>query len=99
MKTSGIILVMLLFFAPLIYGSAEKIDLNTATEKELISLPGIGREIAKRIIEYREIKGGFKNKEELTNVKGIGEKRFAAIKELVVIKDRESSQGGKETPK
>ncbi len=98
MKVSGIILVMVLFFTPLAYG-IEKMDLNTATEKELISLPGIGREIAKRIIEYRETKGGFKNKEELTNVKGIGEKRFAAIKELIMVKDKETPQGKKETAK
>ncbi len=97
-KASGIILILVLFVLPYSYG-IEKIDLNTATEKELIGLPGIGREIAKRIIEYREAKGGFKNKEELTNVKGIGEKRFSAIKDLIMVKERESSLGNKQTAK
>lgn len=98
LKASAIIVIIVFFIAPLAYG-IEKTDINTATEKELIRLPGIGREIAKRIIEYREAKGGFTNIEELTNVKGIGEKRFTAIKGLILVKDKETSAVNKNTVK
>jgi len=63
----------------------EKVDINKATEKELMSLPGIGPEIAKKIIEYREAKGGFKRVDELMNVKGVGEKRFETIKDKITV--------------
>ncbi len=58
----------------------DKININTATEKQLDSLPGIGPGTAKRIIEYREKHGDFKYIDELMNVKGIGEKTFDEIK-------------------
>jgi competence protein ComEA len=48
-------------------------------------LPGIGEQIAKNIIDYRNQYGAFSTKEELKNVKGIGEKKFEQIKELVSI--------------
>lgn len=62
---------------------AAKVDLNTATQDQLESLPGIGPAMAKRIQEYREANGGFKRIEDLMNVKGIGEKKFLRLKELV----------------
>ena len=63
-----------------------KWNINTATEEELDeNLPGIGPVIAKRIVEYRETYGGFSSVEELMNVSGIGEKRFAALKDLVTV--------------
>ena len=62
-----------------------KININIASKDELTSLPGIGDVIADRIIEHR--KGSrFNSIEDIQNVDGIGEKKFASIKELVTVK-------------
>ena len=62
------------------------IDLNTALEKELIILNGIGESMAKKIIDYR-IKTPFKNIQELMNIKGIGIKKFDKIKNQIKVED------------
>ena len=62
-----------------------KINLNTATAAQLDTLPGIGTAYATRIIDYRTQHGGFKSIEELKNVKGIGDKTFEKLADLVTI--------------
>jgi competence protein ComEA len=64
--------------------SSNLININTATESELCSLPGIGPSLAKRIIEYRT-SHYFSSIEEIKNVKGIGEKKFEKIKNLITV--------------
>ncbi|HBN09196.1 MAG TPA: DNA-binding protein [Cyanobacteria bacterium UBA8530] len=54
----------------------ECFSLNSATLAELDALPGIGPGLARDILAYREIHGGFRSLEELKEVDGIGEKRF-----------------------
>lgn len=61
------------------------IDLNSADERELTVLPGIGEVLAQRILTYREEIGSFSSVEELLNVEGIGEKRFEEILDLITI--------------
>jgi len=61
------------------------ININFASLSELVQLPGIGNVIAQTIIDYRNKYGQFKSKEELINVKGIGEKKFEKIKDLISI--------------
>ncbi len=56
------------------------VDLNTATKKELVALPGIGETTAESIVLYRKEHGGFATNEELMKVKGIGEKKFLKLK-------------------
>lgn len=63
----------------------DRININTATAEELTALPGIGETIAKRIIEYREKSGDFLNIEEIMEVNGIGEGKFEAIKDMIVV--------------
>ncbi len=56
------------------------VNINTASQDELASLPNIGASKAQAIIDYRKANGGFKNLEEIKKVKGIGEKTFEKIK-------------------
>ena len=56
------------------------IDLNRATAKELERLPGIGPQIAARIVAYREQNGAFKRVEDITKVRGIGPKTLERLR-------------------
>ena len=51
-----------------------KVNINTATESELTTIPGIGKVKAKSIIEYREQNGNFKSIDELKEINGFGAK-------------------------
>jgi len=64
----------------------KKVDLNTATKTELMSLPGIGEAMAERIMLYREENKSIKKIDELKKVKGIGEKKFEKLKPYIEIK-------------
>jgi competence protein ComEA len=69
-------------------GSADPsalVNLNSATPAELEELPGIGPTLAEAIITERERRGGFRSVNELRDVRGIGEKRFADLKDKVTI--------------
>lgn len=66
-------------------GGNDKVNLNYADRKELEELPGIGPTLAGRIMAYREEKGSFRSVEELKQVAGIGEKKFAELHDLVEI--------------
>lgn len=61
------------------------ISLNQSSSSTLEDLPGVGPALAGRIVDWREANGGFKTKEDLLNVAGIGEKLFSSIKELVTL--------------
>ena len=61
------------------------VNLNTATQAQLESLPGLGPKVAERILEYRQKNGAFKKVEDLMNVKGIGEKSFLKLKPLITV--------------
>ncbi|HHY76336.1 MAG TPA: competence protein ComEA [Firmicutes bacterium] len=65
-------------------GPSYPINVNTATQKELEALPGIGPVLARAIIDYREKAGPFRKVEELLNVSGIGEKILARISPYLV---------------
>jgi len=62
-----------------------RISLNQSSALELEQLPGVGPALAGRIVDWREANGGFKKKEDLLNISGIGDKLFAGIKDEVVL--------------
>ena len=65
--------------------SSSQISLNQASSSQLEDLPGVGPALAGRIIDWRVANGGFKAKEDLLNVAGIGDKLFASFKDLVTL--------------
>jgi competence protein ComEA len=66
-----------------------KVDINEAGVAELAKLPGIGEQVAKRIVAYREENGPFEKAEELMNVRGIGEKSFLKLQPHVTLGDKD----------
>lgn len=82
-----LIVVALILFAGG-YVTAEedaRININTATEDELLSLKGIGLKKANAIIAYRGENGPFAKVEDIKNVKGIGDKIFEMIKDQITV--------------
>ncbi|WP_316740072.1 ComEA family DNA-binding protein [Streptomyces sp. MK7] len=62
---------------------AAPVSLNTATAEQLETLPGVGPVLAQHIIDYRTQHGGFRSVDELRQVSGIGDRRFADLRSLV----------------
>ncbi|WP_214108904.1 ComEA family DNA-binding protein [Acrocarpospora catenulata] len=59
------------------------LSLNSATAAQLEELPGVGEVLAGRIIDYRDSRGGFQSVEQLREISGIGERKFAELKDKV----------------
>jgi competence protein ComEA len=62
---------------------ATPVPLSTATVDQLDALPGVGPVLAQHIVDYRSQHGGFRSVDELRQVNGIGERRFADLRNLV----------------
>ncbi|MGW2084398.1 helix-hairpin-helix domain-containing protein [Streptomyces sp. NPDC001880] len=62
---------------------AGPVGLNTATVEQLDTLPGVGPVLAQHIVDYRTQHGGFRSVDELREVNGIGDRRFADLRPLV----------------
>jgi competence protein ComEA len=63
--------------------SLNPININTAAKSQLMTLPGIGPSYADRIIAYRAANGGFRTVDELSKIKGIGEKKLEKLRPFV----------------
>jgi competence protein ComEA len=84
--TMAILVALAIVFAGACYASAmEKININTATLEELMTLERVGPKYAQRIIEYRENVEPFKKPEDIMKVKGIGKKTWEANKHRIVV--------------
>ena len=64
-----------------------KININTASSNELQTLPGIGEELASRILQYRRTHTAFDSIEDIMLVEGIGEGKFEDIRDLITVRD------------
>lgn len=62
------------------------LDINNAGYFDLQTLPGIGPVLAERIVAYRDSAGAFRSVSELLNVKGIGEKKLADLKNRITVR-------------
>jgi competence protein ComEA len=79
--------LMMSWVVPALAADLQKVNLNTATLEELMSLDGIGQKVAERILSFRETNGPFQNPEDLMMVKGVGEKIFEANKVKIIVQD------------
>ncbi len=64
---------------------SEMINLNLASAKKLAELPGIGSAYAERIVNYRKENGLFKKSEEITKIRGIGQKKYESIADMIIV--------------
>lgn len=64
------------------------VNLNTATEEELVRLPGIGPAKAQAILRMREQRGSFKKVEDVMQVRGIGRKTFRKLQPMLTLQGR-----------
>ncbi|XP_006887655.1 PREDICTED: endonuclease/exonuclease/phosphatase family domain-containing protein 1 [Elephantulus edwardii] len=69
----------------------ERLNINTATEEELMTLPGVTRMVARSIVEYREYIGGFKKVEDLALVSGVGATKLEQVKFEICVSSKGSS--------
>lgn len=61
------------------------VNINSFKIDELTRLPGVGEVLAERIVQHHKLHGSFKSKEQLLQVKGIGEKKLEKLKDLITL--------------
>ena len=81
----GVAVVSVVLSVGTVYADENIINVNTATVKELMAIPGIGKVLAERIVEYREEERPFIVLEDLLNIKGIGKETLEKIREHVTV--------------
>ena len=84
-SVSCLVLVVVLLTAggfPLL--ASERLDLNSATVEQLVSLKGVGDVLAQRIIDYRQQHDRFNSLDELSQVKGIGDKKLEQLRPFLL---------------
>lgn len=66
----------------------ERLDVNSATEEQLQTVPGIGPALAKKIVAFREQNGPFESVEDLLKVRGIGERSLEKMRSHLTVSRR-----------
>ena len=84
-KVLACIVLISVLLVPVYLLAGEKINLNTATLEQLVTLKRIGPKYGQRIIDYREAHGPFEKIEDIMKVKGVGQKTFNANKDTIAI--------------
>ncbi|MBI5896299.1 MAG: helix-hairpin-helix domain-containing protein [Desulfobacterales bacterium] len=79
--------LMMAWVVPTMAEDIAKVNINTATREQLMSLKGVREAYADRIIEYRDKNGPFQAPEDLLKVKGIGDKTLETNQERIVVKE------------
>ncbi len=97
MITAGLVCIFLLA-APAALLAVDKININTATPEQLTELPGIGPAIAAKIVEHRTAHP-FTSAEQIMDVKGIGQAKYEAVKDLIIVEEVAPKTEGKAAPK
>jgi competence protein ComEA len=77
--------LLFLFTGTCAYAAQGVINVNKATQEELMMLPGIGEKTAKNIISYRQANGPFKSIDQLTKVKGLSRKKLDKLRPALVL--------------
>ena len=77
--------LLMSWVVPALSADLQKVNINTATLEELITLDGIGQAVAERILAFREKNGPFEKPEDLMMVKGIGQKMFEKNKDKILV--------------
>ena len=70
---------------PIAVAAPNAINVNTATERELTRLPGIGPATAQKILEHRKTHGPFNTVDDLIQVKSIGTKKLQRIRQFITV--------------
>jgi competence protein ComEA len=66
--------------------AGDRVDINTADVAALMTLGGIGRKVAERIVEYRQARGPFQKPEDLRKVEGVGRGLWERNRERIIVK-------------
>jgi competence protein ComEA len=83
-RLAGIVALASLLAVGAPLAAAERVNLNTATQEELVALPGVGPAKAKAIIDYRTAHP-FKTVDEVKNVRGIGDHLYESLKGKITV--------------
>jgi competence protein ComEA len=70
------------------------LDINRATAEDFATLPGVGPELARRIVAFREKHGPYRRIEDLMVVEGMGRKKWRAIRPLIRVEDSPPGASG-----
>lgn len=80
-----------------LYSVQFPLDINEATVEQLLFIPQVGNVMAQRIVQYRDVLGGYTDLEQLRGIKGVGDKTFAKISGYLYVAEENLTQGTEES--